>query len=320
MPSSTAVVATGLRKQYRHNLVLDDVDLRIERGEVFALLGPNGAGKTTTVEILSGFRKPTSGTVRVLGEDPAGAGARWRAKVGHVGQTTGSFHDLTVRELVRHFGGFYPHARPAQDVIELVGLTDKTGAKAATLSGGQQRRLDIAIGVVGNPELLLLDEPTTGLDPKARHQIWDLVGDLAEGGTTVLLTTHYMEEVEALADRVAMLAGGKVREVATPGELGGRAKAEARVTFRAPPEMAAVRLSDRFGRSAVTVDATGLITITTSTPTEALEFLIAAARTHGVDELPELAVTRKSLEEVYLALVARWAAPAAGEDQKRHAR
>src|SRR2546430_17173007 len=274
MRGNTAVMATGLRKRYQRNLVLDGVELRIERGEVFALLGPNGAGKTTTVEILSGFTRPTGGTVRVLGEDPAGAGTRWRAKVGHVAQLTGSFHDLTVRELVRHFGGFYPRARRAEDVIDLVGLTAQAGARAATLSGGQQRRLDIAIGIVGNPEVLLLDEPTTGLDPKARHRIWDLVGDLAGTGTTVLLTTHYMEEVEALADRVAILAGGRVREVATPAELGGRANAEARITFRVPPAMATVRLSDRFGPFAVATDATGLTTITTSTPTHPPDLLI----------------------------------------------
>jgi ABC-2 type transport system ATP-binding protein len=320
MRGSAAVTATGLRKRYQRHVVLDGVDLRIEPGEVFALLGPNGAGKTTTVEILSGFTRPTAGTVRVLGEDPAGAGARWRAKVGHVAQLTGSFHDLTVRELVRHFGGFYPRPRRAEEVIELVGLSAESGARAATLSGGQQRRLDIAIGIVGNPELLLLDEPTTGLDPKARHRIWDLVGGLAGTGTTVLLTTHYMEEVEALADRVAVLAGGRVRELATPGELGGRANAEARITFRVPPAMATMRLSDRFDPCTVMTDATGLTTITTSTPTEALDILITWARTYGVDELPELAVTRKSLEEVYLALVARWAVNGAGEDHSRHAR
>src|SRR2546430_2955208 len=275
MRGNTAVMATGLRKRYQRNLVLDGVELRIERGEVFALLGPNGAGKTTTVEILSGFTRPTGGTVRVLGEDPAGAGTRWRAKVGHVAQLTGSFHDLTVRELVRHFGGFYPRARRAEDVIDLVGLTAQAGARAATLSGGQQRRLDIAIGVVGNPELLLLDEPTTGLDPKARQQIWSLVRGLAEAGTTVLLTTHYMEEEEALADRVAMLAGGRVRQPATPAELGGRAQAQARVTFRTTPELGRAHVAERVGTSAVTGEATGLTHITPSAPTPVLGLPLA---------------------------------------------
>jgi ABC-2 type transport system ATP-binding protein len=317
MPS--AVTAIDLHKQYRQHQVLNGVDLTIEHGEVFALLGPNGAGKTTTVEILSGFRTATSGHVRVLGEDPATAPAGWRARVGRVGQSTGSFHDLTVGELVRHFATFYPAAKPAREAIELVGLTEQTGVRAATLSGGQQRRLDIALGVVGNPALLLLDEPTTGLDPRARHQIWDLVGSLADGGTTIVLTTHYMEEVEALADRVAMLANGRVQEVSTPDELGGRATAESRITFRLPAGTTTADLPPRFGAAMVASTPAG-IAVTTATPTQTLDQLITWAHAHGVNELPDLAVTRKSLEEVYLGLAAQWAATPAAEEHTRHAR
>ena len=310
MSDNPAVAISDLRKQYRENHVLNGVDLTIEHGEVFALLGPNGAGKTTTVEILGGFRRPTSGTVRVLGEDPAAAGARWRSRVGHVRQDTASFHDLTVRELVSHFATFYPNRRPADQVIAMVGLSEKSKTRAAELSGGQQRRLDIALGVVGRPELLLLDEPTTGLDPKARHQIWDLIRGLAASGTTILLTTHYMEEVEVLADRVAMLSRGTVGEIATPAQLGGRAREQARIAFRPPARPMRTPLPPRFGSAEVLLDGNGRVELNTATPTATLELLLTWARTNGLEELADLTVSRKSLEDIYLDLVADPAAPA----------
>ena len=230
----------GLRKAYGENVAIGGVDLDVSHGEVFALLGPNGAGKTTTVEILEGYRRRDAGEVSVLGVDPAvaqgrrGTGdpvaKRWRERVGIVLQGTGEFDELTVGEVVRHFARFYPEADDPAAVIERVGLAEKATARTHTLSGGQKRRLDVALGIIGRPELLFLDEPTTGFDPEARREFWQLIRDLQAGGTTIVLTTHYLEEAEALAGRVGVIAKGRLIAVDTPRSLGRRDSALATVS------------------------------------------------------------------------------------------
>ncbi|MFD5920654.1 ABC transporter ATP-binding protein [Kitasatospora sp. NPDC058201] len=274
-----AVQVRGLRKAYQGAPAVDGVDLDIGDGEIFALLGPNGAGKTTTVEILEGFRKRDAGSVRVLGEDPERAPRRWRYGIGLVLQNASDMADMTVTETVRHFAGYYPAPRPVNEVIELVGLTGKAGSKVRTLSGGQRRRVDVAIGVVGRPRLLFLDEPTTGFDPEARRQFWSLIRRLSEeDGTTILLTTHYLDEAEALAHRVGVIAAGRILAVDTPADLGGRASAEATVSWSENGEPRQLR---------------------TAGPTAAVAEL--SARFDG--EVPGLVVTRPSLEDVYLDLI-----------------
>jgi len=229
-----AIEVHGLRKVYGGTAAVDGVDLTVARGEIFALLGPNGAGKTTTVEILEGYRKRDGGDVNVLGVDPATADAQWRARVGIVLQGTGEFDELTVGEVVGHFAGFYPSPDDPAAVIARVGLTGKARARTHTLSGGQKRRLDVALGIIGRPELLFLDEPTTGFDPEARREFWELIRDLAGSGTTIVLTTHYLEEAEALAGRVGVITGGRLIAVDTPRDLGNRDSAPATVSWRTP--------------------------------------------------------------------------------------
>ena len=279
MTDEPAIAVTGLRKAYGDNVAVAGVDLEVRRGEVFALLGPNGAGKTTTVEILEGFRRRDGGSVSVLGVDPQHADGHWRARVGIVLQGTGEFDELTVGEVVRHFAGFYPHADRPEAVITRVGLADKARARTHTLSGGQKRRLDVALGIIGRPELLFLDEPTTGFDPEARREFWELIRDLAAAGTTIVLTTHYLEEAEELADRLAVIAGGSLVAVSTPTELGDRQNAPATVTWR-------------------TADGT-TERKETSTPTA----LIAEIATGFGGEIPGLTVTRPTLEDVYLTMI-----------------
>ncbi|UQU66617.1 ABC transporter ATP-binding protein [Couchioplanes caeruleus] len=270
----TAIKARGLRKTYGTHLAVGGIDLDIATGEVFALLGPNGAGKTTTVEILEGHRRRSGGDVSVLGEDPGAAGRAWRTRIGIVLQSAADAGDLTVAEVVRHVGGFYPRSRPVADAIELVGLEDKAGARVRTLSGGQRRRLDVALGIVGRPELVFLDEPTTGFDPEARRQFWALIRALAAEGTTILLTTHYLDEAEALADRLAVIAGGVIVAEGTPATLGGRSAAGAVVRWGGDQE---VRTDDPAA-------------------------LIAGLVGRGAD-LSGLTVSRPSLEDTYLSLI-----------------
>jgi ABC-2 type transport system ATP-binding protein len=279
MTEDPVISARALRKSYGATVAVDSVDLDIFRGEVVALLGPNGAGKTTTVEILEGYRHRDGGTVSVLGEDPerGGRSRSWRARIGIVLQLTGDL-ELTVAEIVGQFAGFYPRPRKPGEVIELVGLRGLEGRRAHQLSGGQRRRLDVALGIVGSPELLFLDEPTTGFDPEARRQFWDLIKRLATDGTTILLTTHYLPEAEALADRVMVLAGGRVAATGTPASLGDREHAAAQVCWDAPG---------------------GRQTVTTATPTQVVTEL--AATLGG--EVPGLTVTRPSLEDTYLELI-----------------
>ena len=264
----------GLTKSYGDLTAVAGIDLNIEQGEIFALLGPNGAGKTTTVEILEGFRKRTSGNVSVLGVDPDSADGNWRNRIGIVHQTSQDAGDLSVTETVHHFAKYYFNSRDADEVISAVGLDDKRGSLIRNLSGGQRRRLDVALGIIGNPELLFLDEPTTGFDPEARRQFWDLIRSLQNAGTTILLTTHYLDEAEALADRVAVINHGKIIEVATPATLGNRQSALAIVKWRD-------------GQSEV------------ENPTEFVKEL--SAKYSG--EVPELQVIRPSLEDIYLRMI-----------------
>jgi ABC-2 type transport system ATP-binding protein len=285
MQSDVSVRVRELRKTYAEVAAVDGVDLDIRRGEIFALLGPNGAGKTTTVEIMEGFRRRSGGEVSVLGTDPEQGDRRWRARIGIVLQTSADATELTVRELIRHFAGYYPGPADPDQVIESVGLTAKAGAKLRQLSGGQRRRVDVALGIVGNPELIFLDEPTTGFDPEARRQFWGLIEGLASGGTTILLTTHYLEEAEALADRVAVIAAGRIRETGAPADLGGRATAPATVSWRSPA---------------------GHQTVTTATPAA----LVGELAAHFGGEVPELTVTRPTLEDVYLRMIDDAATPA----------
>lgn len=278
MVTELVIEAKGLRKSYGPTVALDGLDLEMARGEVLSLLGPNGAGKTTTVEILEGYRRRDAGEARVLGEDPQHAGAAWRARRGIVLQTSDDVADLTVSECVRHFAHFYPAPADPSEVIERVGLTAKQSSRIRALSGGQRRRLDVALGIVGRPELVFLDEPTTGFDPEARRQFWDVVRDLAKGGTSVLLTTHYLEEAEALADRVAVINQGRVVATGVPSELGGRQFAPAKVSW---------------------LGADGWQHTNTYQPTALVKQLEA---TFG-GEIPGLMVTRPSLEDVYLQLI-----------------
>ncbi|ODB81338.1 MULTISPECIES: ABC transporter ATP-binding protein [Micromonospora] len=279
MENELAISVRGLRKAYGDNVAVAGVDLDVHRGEVFALLGPNGAGKTTTVEILEGYRQRDAGEVRVLGADPAHPDAAWRSRVGIVLQGTGEFDELSVIEVVRHFSGFYPGADDPDKVVERVGLGAKAKARTHTLSGGQKRRLDVALGIIGRPELLFLDEPTTGFDPEARREFWELIRDLSAAGTTIVLTTHYLDEAEALADRVGVIAAGRVIEVAPPNALGNRQESLATVSWRTP-------------------DGT-LASAETATPTALVYDL--AARFGG--EVPGLTVTRPTLEDVYLRMI-----------------
>jgi ABC-2 type transport system ATP-binding protein len=276
--NETAVRVRDLRKRYGDVDAVNGVDLDIFRGEVFALLGPNGAGKSTTVEILEGHRRRTGGDVSVLGVDPGKPTREWRARLGIVLQTSNEQPELSVREIVRHFAGYYPRPRDVDEVIEAVGLTEKAGVRLAHLSGGQRRRVDVALGIIGGPELLFLDEPTTGFDPDARRRFWKLIEGLAHGGTTILLTTHYLDEAEALADRVGVIVGGRVVEVGSPMELGGRANATARVGWLGPE-----------GRQSIETDS----------PTQ----VVAELSQKFGGEVPELTVARPTLEDVYLAMI-----------------
>ncbi|MFF7155384.1 ATP-binding cassette domain-containing protein [Streptomyces sp. NPDC008139] len=279
MTRNTAVRVRGLRKRYGEVAAVDGVDLDIARGEVFGILGPNGAGKSTTVEILQGYRSRDSGEVDVLGQDPAAGDRAWQARVGIVWQDESAAQELTVAETVRHFARYYPRPRDPDEVIALVGLDAKARSRTKTLSGGQRRRLDVALGVIGGPELLLLDEPTTGFDPAARRQFWELIRHLADEGTTIILTTHYLEEAEALTDRLAVISAGRVVAEGAPASLAGRAQARATVHWAEP---------DGTRRSQET-----------DTPTRTVTAL--AARLDG--EIPELRITRPTLEDIYLRLI-----------------
>ena len=301
-----AIRTRGLSMRYGSMWAVRDLELDVYRGEVYALLGPNGAGKTTSVEILEGFRKRTVGEASVLGVDPAQADARWRARVGVVPQSTGAFDDLTVAEIVGHFAGFYPAPLRPEDAIEVVGLGEQRDTRCVDMSGGQKRRLDVALGIVGDPELIFLDEPTTGLDPVARRQAWDLVRALATRGKTVVLTTHYLDEAEELADRAGIIARGTLVEVGTITELGGRSVAATQVSFQRTGSLAALALPPLPVGTEVGLDeshANGTIMLRTKTPTAVLAALTSWAAAVGVEELDGLRVQAPSLEDVYLSMI-----------------
>jgi ABC-2 type transport system ATP-binding protein len=271
------------------------IDLAVETGEVFALLGPNGAGKTTTVEILEGYRPPTSGEVRVLGRDPGRRDASLRRRVGIVLQSTGVDQYLTVRETVEQYAGLYPAPRDVDEVVALVGLGEKRDTRVLKLSGGQQRRLDVAVALAGDPEVLFLDEPTTGFDPGARRNAWEMVKALAALGKTILLTTHYMDEAQSLADRVAVIARGEIVAEGPPATIGGRHRADATLRFTLPPE---VSPPDGLGGVAL---GDGRFEAIVSDPTRQLHRLTGWAIEHGI-ALEAIEVTRPTLEDVYLEL------------------
>jgi len=277
-----AISVKNVVKSYEGRVVVNKVDLDVYSGEIFALLGPNGAGKTTFVEILEGYRKRDSGEVSVLNSDPQTLGRNdraWRTRIGIVLQSTEDGQDLTVGETVHHFSHYYPNPKDPDAVIELVGLTEQKNIRARNLSGGQRRRLDVALGIIGNPEILFLDEPTTGFDPQARRSFWELIRNLKAAGTTIVLTTHYLDEAEALADRVGVIVAGSIVEIATPATLGGRNTAQAIVSWRHNNEEHS---------------------LVTANPTQEITRL--AQEFSG--EIPELRVSRPSLEDIYLHMIA----------------
>jgi ABC-2 type transport system ATP-binding protein len=293
-----AVTVRGLTKSYGPVRALAGVDLRIGQGEVFALLGPNGAGKTTTVEILEGYRGRDGGEVSVLGLDPGRQRAKLKRRIGIVLQSTGVDRYLTVAETVAMYAGYYPNPRPVDEVVELVGLAGKRDTRVLRLSGGQQRRLDMAVALAGDPDLLFLDEPTTGFDPSARQEAWEVVRNLSALGKTVLLTTHYMDEAQSLADRVAVIAGGRIVAEGTPQTLGGRDMARAVVRYR--PPAGATPPADLAGEP----DADGYVRFAAEDLTRSLHRLTGWAVEQGVT-LDDLQIVRPSLEDTYLRLISK---------------
>jgi ABC-2 type transport system ATP-binding protein len=293
-----AVLVQNVSKRYGDTQAVSSVSFEVEAGEVYALLGPNGAGKTTTLEILEGFRARDGGLVEVLGFDPAvkATSRQLRERIGVVLQELAVEPFLTVRQVLARNAGYYPHPRAVDEVIDLVGLTAKADARVKTLSGGQMRRLDLGLGIVGNPELIYLDEPTTGFDPSARRGAWELVRALTGGGATVILTTHYMDEAEELADRVAVISNGRIVAEGTPDSIGGRDVSETTIRFRLPPG----RSIDDLPVPVASADS-GLIAIRTMEEVKVLRTLTNWA-VDGDVELIGLTVERLTLEDVYLRL------------------
>jgi ABC-2 type transport system ATP-binding protein len=298
----TVIDVSGLRMRYGSFEAVQGIELHVRRGEVFAFLGPNGAGKTTTVEILEGYRRRTGGEVTVLGQDPRQAGPSWRARIGVVLQESEPERDLTASECLRLYAGYYPAPRNVEETLALVGLSDRAGAKASRLSGGQRRRLDVALALIGDPELLFLDEPTTGFDPSARRAAWDMISGLRSLGVTVFLTTHYMDEAEHLADRVAVIAAGRIVAEGTPATLAGREHAAAEIRFSLPPDTTPDELPEPVISALAGSDGNRVLVRATS-PVSVLGPLIRWAETRGAD-LADLDVRRPSLEDIYLALTA----------------
>jgi ABC-2 type transport system ATP-binding protein len=296
------IEVAGLRMSYGEVEAVRGIDLKVRRGEVFAFLGPNGAGKTTTVEILEGYRRRTGGEIRVLGEDPQHAGASWRARIGVVLQESEPERDLRVSECLRLFAGYFPAPRDVDETLALVGLSQRAGATASRLSGGQRRRLDVAMALVGNPELVFLDEPTTGFDPSARRAAWEMIAGLRSTGVTVFLTTHYMEEAEYLADRVAVIAAGRIVAEGTPATLGGRAQAEAEIRFTLPPNLTVEDLPERVQSALADRDGDRVL-LRVRSPLAVLAPLVGWAEAANA-ELEDIEVRRPTLEDVYLSLTA----------------
>jgi ABC-2 type transport system ATP-binding protein len=296
--AETVISARGLRKSYDGFEAVQGIDIEVDAGEVFAFLGPNGAGKTTTVEILEGYRERSAGEVSVLGVDPAAAGRDWKQRIGIVLQECRLTPELTVREAVEQYAGYYPSPRGVDETVALVGMAQKADVRTSKLSGGQQRRLDVALALVGDPELLFLDEPTTGFDPTARRRAWDMVASLRDLGKTIFLTTHYMDEAQVLADRVAILAGGRIVAEGKPDEIGGGSGAV--IAFRLPPGVDASGLPPSLAGAQ---NDAGAISLSVADPVPVLRELTAWAGDGGHD-LPGLEVRRPSLEDTYLRLIA----------------
>jgi ABC-2 type transport system ATP-binding protein len=295
----TVIAVSGLRKRYGSFEAVRGIDLEVRRGEIFAFLGPNGAGKTTTVEILEGLRQRTSGEVSVLGVDPAHADGGWRDRVAAVLQESEPEPGLTVRECLQLYAGYYSAPREIEETVALVGLAEKVDTPAAQLSGGQRRRLDVALALIGDPELIFLDEPTTGFDPSARRSAWDVIDGLRSLGKTVFLTTHYMDEAENLADRIAVIANGAIVAQGTPRTLGGREQMPATISFSLPDGIQADELPAEL-RGLVERNGDGLVLVT-DTPLIHVQQLAAWALPRGF-ALPDLDLRRPNLEEVYLTL------------------
>ncbi|HEY3725834.1 MAG TPA: ABC transporter ATP-binding protein [Solirubrobacteraceae bacterium] len=302
-PPGTAVIAVrDLRKSYGHRTAVRGIDLTVARGEIFAFLGPNGAGKTTTVEILEGFREASSGTVSVLGADPAHAPSSWRERIGIVLQESQPEPGLTVGECLALYAGYYRAPRPLDETLALVGLAEQADQRAAALSGGQRRRLDVALALIGDPELIFLDEPTTGFDPSARRAAWEVIAGLRALGKTVFLTTHYMEEAERLADRIAIIAAGRIVAQGSPKTLGDRHLSQARITFALPSPSGIGDLPGPL-RERARPQGGGRVLLPSAGVASDLHQLSGWALAHDL-ELDDLEVTRPTLEDVYLDLTA----------------
>jgi ABC-2 type transport system ATP-binding protein len=298
-----AITVSGLAKAYGDFEAVRGIDLEVAVGEVFAFLGPNGAGKTTTVEILEGFRDRSAGEVRVLGVDPARAGREWRDRIGVVLQESQPADELSVRECLRLYAGYYSAPRAIEETIALVGLEEKAETSVDELSGGQRRRLDVALALIGDPELIFLDEPTTGFDPSARRAAWDLISDLRNLGKTVFLTTHYMEEAEHLADRIAVIADGQIVAEGTPGAIGGRDRMATAIRFTLPNGLLTDDLPERLVALAET-STDSAVMLRSKTPLADLGVLADWALDRGF-ELPDIDVRRPNLEDIYLSLTER---------------
>jgi ABC-2 type transport system ATP-binding protein len=300
LTDDVVIAVRGLEKRYGDTRAVRGIDLEVRRGEVFAFLGPNGAGKTTTVEILEGFREPSAGSVLVLGEEPARAPQSWRDRIGIVLQESATDPGLTVRECLQLYAGYYRAPRRVDETLELVELADRAEQRASSLSGGQRRRLDVALALIGDPELIFLDEPTTGFDPSARRAAWQVVDGLRALGKTVFLTTHYMEEAERLADRIAIIAGGRIVAEGDPRTLGGRHQSAATISFVLPADTLAHELPDTLLGRAEEL-AGGRVVLRSGRVAADLHALSGWALARGV-ELEELEVKRPTLEDVYLQL------------------
>jgi len=296
------ISVSGLRKSYDGFEAVKGIDLEVNAGEIFAFLGPNGAGKTTTVEVLEGYRKRNDGEVSVLGVDPGRATREWRQRIGFVLQECRLTPELTVREAIEKYAGYYRAPREVPETIGLVGLDEKTDARTSTLSGGQQRRLDVALALIGDPELLFLDEPTTGFDPSARRQAWDVIASMRDLGKTVFLTTHYMDEAQVLADRAAIIVAGEIVAEGDPAELGSDSGPEAVISFRLPKGISPTDLPPPFAEAADRGEA--LVSHASDDPLADLRGLIDWAQARGTS-LPSLEVRRPSLEDAYLELTRR---------------
>ncbi|MBI2691828.1 MAG: ABC transporter ATP-binding protein [Solirubrobacterales bacterium] len=298
MTTEPAIVIEGLRKSYDDFEAVKGVDLTIEAGQVFAILGPNGAGKTTTVEILEGYRNRTAGKVSVLGVDPEHPSRSWRERIGIVLQESEQGALLTVRETLAMYAGYYPHPRGVDETIQMVGLLEKSDTRAGRLSGGQKRRLDVGLALIGDPDLIFLDEPTTGFDPEARREAWDVIASMRDLGKTIVLTTHYMEEAQRLADQIAVFATGEIIAQGMPNEIGGREDLPSRVEFTLPTRISIPDLPAEF-RAAASAD--GRVALDTTDPTRSVHELTGWAINVGV-QLDDLTVARPSLEDIYLRL------------------